>query len=227
MALVSTDHSGAPSGITTAAPSGVTTCPSGPAEDGRAAPLWWSSSLASTPIARTTGPIRLCGHRRADRASYTTHLNPRAHKPPVPMIALTEHRFVAFMPTPKLRRELAVIAGRLRRAARKARHNPTAGSKRWGRRVAPRRPRRRALGVLLPTHHSGGAWRTESRSSRRDRVSALQGQEYTLPAGNVLARGAAAATLSVISQLLASFGVLCVGCLVVCRCSCSGAGRPR
>jgi hypothetical protein len=31
---------------------------------------------------------RLCGPPRADRAGYTTHLNPRGHKPRVPMIFL-------------------------------------------------------------------------------------------------------------------------------------------
>ena len=36
---------------------------------------------------------RLCGPPRADQASYTTHLNPRGHKPRVPMIGLNDQEF--------------------------------------------------------------------------------------------------------------------------------------
>jgi hypothetical protein len=38
--------------------------------------------------------IGLCGPRRTDRAGCTTHLNPRGHKPRVPMIALAHQDLI-------------------------------------------------------------------------------------------------------------------------------------
>jgi hypothetical protein len=50
------------------------------------------SSAPTRPfVGVTCSPtIRLCGPHRTDRASYTTHLKPRGHKPGVPMIAKAE-----------------------------------------------------------------------------------------------------------------------------------------
>ena len=44
--------------------------------------------------------IRLCGPPCTDRASYTTHLNPRGHKPRVPMIAFADQDLLGLCRVP-------------------------------------------------------------------------------------------------------------------------------
>jgi hypothetical protein len=61
---------------------------------------------------------RLCGPPRADRASYTTHLNPRGHKPRVPMIAFADHDLVPVPLEPFAFGAVAPANGRATRAER-------------------------------------------------------------------------------------------------------------
>ena len=98
----------------------------------RTAPWATSRSPSSAPTRPFGGvacppTIRLCGPDRTDRASYATHLNPRRHKPGVPMIALADQDLVVLCRGSRLCRGACAIAGREGRAAPKPRHNPAAG----------------------------------------------------------------------------------------------------